>query len=397
MPVQVEPVGRDESDEGSGAPVDRGRDSWEQIEDMLDDPNALRQAHCSRFEPAIPDRADVIISPTIPMLEVNDDGSKRRKLDRGTFREACPSGALLASQQHLEHVHESLRVMARIQTQVAYRSQSLDSLKSVMFDVWGFSDFRGVQAQVLTEVLLGRDVVACLPTGAGKSMLFQLPAVRANGVTVVLSPLAALIHEQIKALQAKGISAGCLGAGVGRAAEKRTLLQLSTSQLRVLYLSPERMLGLCSARSSQRRVLLDVHAQGRLQQIVVDEAHCITQWGLDFRPAYRRLLVMRDWFPGVPFLALTATATRRVVDDIARTLCLREEVRVVASCRRPNLALIVSLVKGKAKRVQRILELVVEMGATGRGIVFVSTRKQLQNLQRNLRLKASQRRIFTAE
>ena len=338
--------------------------------------------------PAIPDRADIVISPTIPMPEVNDDRSKRRKLELGrcTFGEACPSEALLASQQLLEHAHESLRVVPRIQTQVAYRSQSLDSLKSVMFDVWGFSDFRGMQAQVLTEVLLGRDVVACLPTGAGKSMLFQLPAVRANGVTVVISPLAALIHEQIKALLAKGISAGCLGAGVGRAAEERTLLQLSTSQLRVLYLSPERMLGLSSA-SPQRRVLLDVHAQGRLQQIVVDEAHCITQWGLDFRPAYRRLSVMREWFPGVPFLALTATATRRVVDDIARTLCLREEVRVVASCRRPNLALIASLVKGKADRVQRILELVSEMGAAGRGIVFVSTRKAAAELAETLAAK----------
>ena len=203
----------------------------------------------------------------------------------------------------------------------------------------------------------------------------------------MLSPLAALIHEQIKALLAKGISAGCLGAGTGRAAEKRTLLQLSTYQLRVLYLSPERMLGLSRARSPQRRVLLDVHAQGRLQQIVVDEAHCITQWGLDFRPAYRKLSVMRDWFPGVPFLALTATATQRVVDDIARTLCLREEVRVVASCRRPNLALIVSLVKGKAKRVQRILELVAEMGATGRGIVFVSTRKATAELAETLAAK----------
>ena len=396
--VQAEPVGRDESDEGSGAPVDRGRDSGTPAI-LCHDPIEATPAMWSgegildhdpfKATPALPDRADVVISPTIPMLEVNDDGSKRRKLelDRGTFGEACPSGALLASQQLLEHAHGSLSVMARIQTQVAYRSQSLDSLKSVMFDVWGFSDFRGMQAQVLTEVLLGRDVVACLPTGAGKSMLFQLPAVRANGVTVVLSPLAALIHEQIKALLAKGISAGCLGAGVGRAAEKRTLLQLSTSQLRVLYLSPERMLGLSSARSSQRRVLLDVHAQGRLQQIVVDEAHCITQWGLDFRPAYRKLSVMRDWFPGVPFLALTATATRRVVDDIARTLCLREEVRVVASCRRPNLALIASLVKGKAEMVQRILELVSEMGAAGRGIVFVSTRKAAAELAETLAAK----------
>ena len=397
VPVQLEPVGRDESDEGSGAPVDRGRDSgtpailchdpieatamWSGEGGILDhDPIAT---------PAIPDRADVIISPTMPMFEVNDDGSKRRKLelDRGTFGEACPSEALLASQQLLVYAHERLRVVPRIQTQVAYRSQSLDSLKSVMFDVWGFSDFRGMQAQVLTEVLLGRDVVACLPTGAGKSMLFQLPAVRANGVTVVISPLAALIHEQIKALLAKGISAGCLGAGVGRAAEERTLLQLSSSQLRVLYLSPERMLGLSSARSSQRRDLLDVHAQGRLQQIVVDEAHCITQWGLGFRPAYRRLSVLREWFPGVPFLALTATATRRIVDDIARTLCLREEVRVVASCRRPNLALIASLVKGKAERVSRILELVSEMGAAGRGIIFVSTRKAAAELAMKLAAK----------
>ena len=396
VPVQVEPVGRDESDEGSGAAVDRGRDSGTPAI-LCHDPIEATPAMWSgegildqdpfKATPAIPDRADVMISPTIPMVEVNDDGSKRRKLDRGTFGEACPSGALLASQQLLEHAHESLRVVARIQTQVAYRSQSLDSLKSVMFDVWGYSDFRGMQAQVLTEVLLGRDVVACLPTGAGKSMLFQLPAVRANGVTVVLSPLAALMQEQIKALHAKGISAGCLGAGVGKAAEKRTLLQLGTSQLRVLYLSPERMMGLSSARSSQRRVLLDVHAQGRLQQIVVDEAHCITQWGLDFRPAYRKLSVMRDWFPGVPFLALTATATRRVVDDIARTLCLREEVRVVASCRRPNLALIASLVKGKAERVQRILELVSEMGAAGRGIVFVSTRKAAAELAKTLAAK----------
>ena len=393
VPVQVEPVGRDESDEGSGAPVDSGppailcHDPIEATPAMWSGEGILD--HDPIATPAIPDRADVIISPTMPMFEVNDDGSKRRKLelDRGTFGEACPSEALLASQQLLEHAHESLRVVPRIQTQVAYRSQSLDSLKSVMFDVWGFSDFRGMQAQVLTDVLLGRDVVACLQTGAGKSMLFQLPAVRANGVTVVISPLAALIHEQIKALLAKGISAGCLGAGVGRAAEKRTLLQLSTSQLRVLYLSPEKMLGSSSARSSQRRDLLDVHAQGRLQQIVVDEAHCITQWGLDFRPAYRRLSVMREWFPGVPFLALTATATRRVVDDIARTLCLREEVRVVASCRRSNLSLIAFLVKGKAERVQCILELVSEMGAAGRGIVFVSTRKAAAELAKKLAAK----------
>ena len=392
-PAQVEPDGRDNSNEGSGAPDGRGRDSGTPAI-LCHDPVEATPAMWTgksiwdhdpfQATPAIPDRADDVISPTIPMLEVNHDGSKRRKLDRGTFDEACPAGALLASQQLLERAHGSLSVMPRIQTQVAYRSQSLESLKRVMFDVWGFSDFRGLQAQVLIEVLLGRDVVACLPTGAGKSMLFQLPAVRANGVTVVLSPLAALIQEQIKALLAKGISAGCLGAGVGRAAEKRTLLQLSTSQLRVLYLSPERMLGLRSARSFQGRVLLDVHAQGRLQQIVVDEAHCITQWGLDFRPAYRRLSMMRDWFPGVPFLALTATATRRVVDDIVRTLCLREEVRVVASCRRPNLALIVSLVKGKAARVQRILELISEMSAAGRGIVFVSTRKAAAELAETL-------------
>ena len=397
VPMQVEPVGRQESDEGSGAPVDRGRDSGTPAilcHDPIEATPAMWSGegilnHDPIATPGTPDRADVMISPTIPVFEVNDDGSKRRKLelDKGTFGEACPSEALLASQQLLEHAHESLRVVPRRQTQVAYRSQSLDSLKSVMFDVWGFSDFRGMQAQVLTEVLLGRDVVACLQTGAGKSMLFQLPAVRANGVSVVLSPLSALMHEQIKALHAKGISAGCLGAGVGKAAEKRTLLQLGTSQLRVLYLSPERMLGLSSARSPQRRVLLDVHAQGRLQQIVVDEAHCITQWGLHFRPAYRRLSVMRDWFPGVPFLALTATATQRVVDDIVRTLCLREEVRVVASCRRPNLALIASLVKGKAERVQRILELVSEMGAAGRGIVFVSTRKAAAELAETLAAK----------
>lgn len=203
--------------------------------------------------------------------------------------------------------------------------QTLTTLK----DSFGFSTFRPLQREIVEEVLDGRDVLALLPTGGGKSLCYQLPALMLPGLTLVISPLIALMKDQVDGLLENGIKAAYLNSGLTEEESKDTWRELYRGNIKILYLSPERLLV---------EGMLDILEQLKLSFVAVDEAHCISSWGHDFRPEYRALKAVRARFPKVPILALTASATERVRTDIVDMLELTQAKHFVASFNRPNLS-----------------------------------------------------------
>ncbi len=198
---------------------------------------------------------------------------------------------------------------------------------------FGWESFRPGQRPVVEALLAGRDCLAVLPTGAGKSLCFQLPALVRDGLVVVISPLVALMQDQVSQLLARGIPAACLHRGLEPAERRQLLQRLAANRLRLLYLAPERL-----QAEATRQLLDDGLETGRLVALAVDEAHCISAWGHDFRPDYRRLGQLRALCPGVPLVALSATAAPQVRADIIRLLQLRRPLVQVRSARRSNLA-----------------------------------------------------------
>jgi ATP-dependent DNA helicase RecQ len=203
-----------------------------------------------------------------------------------------------------------------------------DLLHDALKRHFGFAAFRPLQEQIVGDVLAGHDVFALLPTGGGKSLCFQLPAVVAAGLTVVISPLIALMKDQVDALTTAGIPATFLNSSLDADAARAHLRGLDAGTYRLLYVAPERL--------ALPGFMADLARWG-VARFAVDEAHCISEWGHDFRPDYRRLAALRERFPALPFLALTATATDRVRADIIERLALREPRVYVASFNRPNL------------------------------------------------------------
>lgn len=193
---------------------------------------------------------------------------------------------------------------------------------------WGFSTLRPLQGESIAATLAGRDVLTVLPTGGGKSLCFQVPPLVSGKLTVVVSPLIALMRDQVESLKVAGVAAGAVHSHTTteESAELREMVRENT--LRVLYVAPERLL-LSSFLSFLKK--LDVGS------IAIDEAHCISQWGHDFRPEYRRLAELHDALPGVPIGAYTATATPRVREDIVEQLRLRDPAVLVGTFDRPNL------------------------------------------------------------
>ncbi len=202
------------------------------------------------------------------------------------------------------------------------------SLVPLLKQFFGFDSFRPLQEEIIRDALAGRDVVALLPTGGGKSLCFQLPALAREGLTVVVSPLISLMKDQVDALQASGIAATFLNSTLKANETAERMLGLRHVKYRLLYVAPERaMLPGFLANLKEWKINL----------IAIDEAHCISEWGHDFRPEYRQLSQLRELFPKVPMMALTATATARVRTDIVKQLSLREPGCYVASFNRPNL------------------------------------------------------------
>jgi ATP-dependent DNA helicase RecQ len=238
-----------------------------------------------------------------------------------------------------------------------------DRLLETLRSSFGHQSFRPGQREVVEALLSGRDCLAVLPTGAGKSLCYQLPALVRQGLVVVISPLVALMQDQVGQLRRKGINAACLHAGLSSEDHQNLHAQLQKRLLRLLYLAPERLKG-----EACRRLLEELIGQGQLVALAVDEAHCISAWGHDFRPDYRRLGQLRGLCPGVPLVALSATAPARVRADVIRALALRRPLIQVRSARRPNLAY------QMIWRPVDPLALVLAMTKASRGAVLIYTR-----------------------
>ncbi len=208
----------------------------------------------------------------------------------------------------------------------------MDPLLAALSQHYGWAAFRSGQRPVVDAIISGQDVLAVLPTGGGKSLCYQLPALILKGLVVVISPLVALMEDQVMKLQRRGISAVCIHSGLDEAGWQEAFSGMKDQSLRLLYLAPERLQNY-SIRSFLRSYL----EKRRLVAIAVDEAHCISAWGHDFRPFYRRLGEIRDLCPGVPIVALSATAAPRVRADIIRLLNLKNPFVKVVSARRSNL------------------------------------------------------------
>src|SRR5216117_2367719 len=193
---------------------------------------------------------------------------------------------------------------------------------------FGYDQFRPLQEEIISDSLAGRDVFVLMPTGGGKSLCFQLPALMRDGLIIVVSPLISLMKDQVDALQASGIAATFLNSTLDRQEAIARWRGLHRGEYRMLYVAPERLM---------LDTFLEKALNWNIAQIAIDEAHCISEWGHDFRPEYRELKKLRKHLPDAPVMALTATATERVRADIIKQLQLRDPRCYVASFNRPNL------------------------------------------------------------
>ncbi len=243
-----------------------------------------------------------------------------------------------------------------------------DALLEQLHTTFGFTAFRGVQEQVLARVMAGQSTLAIMPTGAGKSLTYQLPAVMLEGTCVVVSPLIALMHDQLRAATANGIRAATLtSADLDRA---ETIERFRAGTLDLLYVAPER------ASQPHFRELL---GSAPISLFAIDEAHCVSEWGHDFRPDYRLLRPLLDSFPQVPRLALTATADRHTRADVLTQLGIGEDGLIVAGFDRPNIRY---AIRHRDSLLQQLKTLMAEQ--PGPGIVYAPTRKKVEELAEKL-------------
>jgi len=242
-----------------------------------------------------------------------------------------------------------------------------DQLFAPLKQYFGFASFRPLQEEIIHDSLAGRDVFAVLPTGGGKSLCFQLPALVRPGLTVVVSPLIALMKDQVDALQAAGVAATSLNSSLGAGGSRPRLRGLHAGEFRLLYVAPERLM---------LSGFLDDLKKWQVNLFAIDEAHCISEWGHDFRPEYRQLSALRGLFPDVPMMALTATATERVRGDIVKQLHLRSPACYVASFNRPNLTYRVAAKSGAYEQILAY----VRTRPVESGIIYVQARKTAESM-----------------
>jgi ATP-dependent DNA helicase RecQ len=259
----------------------------------------------------------------------------------------------------------------------------VEELRGILRKYWGYDEFRPLQAEAMRAVVAGRDSVVVLPTGGGKSLCFQAPALHLPGLAVVVSPLISLMKDQVDALADCGVPATCVNSTVSADEQRRAAQEIRNGVIKLLYLSPERLM-------TDR--MLEFLRQARVAFFAIDEAHCISDWGHDFRPEYRALRVLKDRFPGIPIHAYTATATDRVRNDIARELRLDNPEMLVGSFDRPNL---VYRVQRRSDLVRQV-RTVIEAHRGDSGIIYCIRRADVDSLCADLNAAGFRARPYHA-
>lgn len=245
------------------------------------------------------------------------------------------------------------------------------NLNEILKEYWGYDDFRPMQREIIESVLSGHDTLALMPTGGGKSITYQLPALASDGLCIVVTPLIALMKDQVDRLRAKHISAVAVHSGLTDRQIDILLDNCVYGDVRFLYLAPERL----ASETFRLRV-----QRMNVKLLAVDEAHCISQWGYDFRPSYLRIAELRRLIPDVPVLALTASATKQVADDIMQRLGFAEKRILRGSFLRPNLSYSVRHVDDKNEQLMRVVN-----NVNGSGIVYVRLREAAEKVAEYLR------------
>ena len=243
--------------------------------------------------------------------------------------------------------------------------EDISTAREVLKEYWGYDSFRPKQEEIVAAVLQDRDVLAILPTGGGKSICFQVPAMMKEGIAIVVTPLIALMKDQVQNLNDRGIKALCVNAGMGRREVDLTLNNAAYGDFKFLYVSPERL---------GTRLFQSYVREMKISYIVVDESHCISQWGYDFRPDYLDIGKLRE-LVDAPVIALTATATPTVAQDIMERLGFEEKCMIKSGFERPNLSYIVRRCEDKLGQLMNICA-----NVAGTGIVYVRSRRKTEEL-----------------
>ena len=261
-----------------------------------------------------------------------------------------------------------------IDMNVILRGGGLLSKDYVLKNIFNYSEFRGLQEKIVDQVISGKDSLVLMPTGFGKSLCYQLPAILREGLTIVVSPLLSLMKDQVDSLNKKNIPASTLNSALSKLESASVIEEIQNGLCKILFVSPERAL-----KADFIRMIDGV----QLGLIAVDEAHCISEWGHDFRPKYRELSVLKRRFSGVPFIALTATASRQTCVEIVNNLDLKDAKVFVSGFDRPNIFIEHQTKSGTEESLIKSLpKLIHPMGAT---LIYCLSRKKVKTVVTSLK------------